>query len=159
MLACAVQQREAAIWIHTSCPAQTFLAPSCPSQPSWYHKAPSFVLYKALCSCAIQQSVLHTIGCIRQCYSLSSFYPFLPSLCPHLYSCPANRVISTIFLDSSFLLWAVLVIYYSITDYTKFRGLQLSSHLPWACNPEKTITEKDPCTPVFTEVLFLMVRT
>ena len=45
------------------------------------------------------------------CYSLNSSYPLLPplcllicSLCLHLYCCPANRFISTIFLDSMLLL-------------------------------------------------------
>ena len=45
--------------------------------------------------------------CMFQCYSLNLSHPLLPllcpqvcSLCPSLYSCPANRVINTIFLDS-----------------------------------------------------------
>ena len=44
---------------------------------------------------------------ICQCYSLSSSHPLLPLLCPevhslylHLYSCPANRFTSTIYLDT-----------------------------------------------------------
>ena len=47
---------------------------------------------------------------IYQCYSLSLPHPLLPQLCPqvhslqlHLYSCPANRFISTIFLDSIYM--------------------------------------------------------
>ena len=45
-----------------------------------------------------------------QCYSLNSSHPLLPQLCPktyslylYLYSCPVNRFISTIFLDSIYL--------------------------------------------------------
>ena len=45
-----------------------------------------------------------------QSYSLNSSHPLLPPLCPQvhslylcLYSCPANRVISTIFLDSIYM--------------------------------------------------------
>ena len=52
-------------------------------------------------------SALHTVVYVFQRYSLSSPHPLLPPLCPqahslslHLYSCPAKRFISTIFLDS-----------------------------------------------------------
>ena len=47
---------------------------------------------------------------VCQCYSLNSFHPLLPPLCPqvcslclHLYSCPENRFISTSFLDSMYM--------------------------------------------------------
>ena len=50
--------------------------------------------------------LFHTRWYTRQCYSLSSCHPPLPLLCPRvcslppsLSSCPANRFISTIFLD------------------------------------------------------------
>ena len=116
MLVCAVQQRESDKWIHISSPAQTFLTPSCPSHPSWYHKAPSWA------PCAVQQSALHMIGYICQCYSLNSFYPPFPSLhpevlavCLHLYSCPANRVINTIFLDSMYIVFLFLT-YFILYD-------------------------------------------
>ena len=74
---------------------------------------------------------------------LSQFVPPFPShtvsnvcsLCLCLYSCPANRFISTIFLDST----------------------TQQSHY-WAY-PEKTIIEKDTCTPVFTVALFTIART
>ena len=52
-------------------------------------------------------SALHTVVYVFQRYSLSSPHPLRPPLCPqahslslHLYSCPAKRFISTIFLDS-----------------------------------------------------------
>ena len=54
-----------------------------------------------------QASTLHTVVNICHCYSLSSSHPLLPPLCPQasslslcLYSCPANRFISTVFLES-----------------------------------------------------------
>jgi len=54
--------------------------------------------------------ILHMIVYICQCYSLNLSHPLFPSLCPqvhsihlHLYSCPANRFISTIFLDSIYM--------------------------------------------------------
>ena len=47
------------------------------------------------------------VKAIFQCYSLNSSQPVLPLLCPQvcflcllLYSCPENRFISTVFLDS-----------------------------------------------------------
>ena len=53
-----------------------------------------------------QLCILNLVVCIFQCCSLSSSHPLLPLLCPPvlqclcLYSCPANRFNSTIFLDS-----------------------------------------------------------
>ena len=51
--------------------------------------------------------ILHMIMYIFPCYSLTSSHPFFPPLCPQvcslclcLHCCPANRFISTIFLDS-----------------------------------------------------------
>ena len=53
-----------------------------------------------------QLSNLHMIVYICQCYSLDSSHPLLSPLCPedcplhlHLYSCPSNMFISTIFLN------------------------------------------------------------
>ena len=47
---------------------------------------------------------------VFQCYCLNFSCPLLPLLCPQvnslclcLYSCPANRFISTIFLDSTYM--------------------------------------------------------
>ena len=52
-------------------------------------------------------SVLHMVVYILLCSSLHLSHPLLPPLCPqlcslciHLYCCPANWCISTIFLDS-----------------------------------------------------------
>ena len=50
-------------------------------------------------------SILHMVICMFSGYSLNLSHPFLPSLCPQsiLYCClhcyPANRFISTVFLD------------------------------------------------------------
>ena len=58
-----------------------------------------------------------------QCYSLNSFYPLLPLLCPEvcslclcLYSCPANTFISTIFLDSLSLYTLIYNIFFPLSD-------------------------------------------
>ena len=138
MLVCAVQQRESDKWIHISSPAQTFLTLSCPSDPSWYHKAPSWA------PCAVQQSALHMIGYICQCYSLNSFYPPFPSLCPevlaaclYLYSCPANRVINTIFLDSMYIVFSfsdlLHFVWQSLGSSTSLQMTQFHSFL-WLSN-------------------------
>ena len=51
--------------------------------------------------------VVHVVTCVSQGCSLNSSHPLLPPLCPQacslclrLYSCPANRFTSTIFLNS-----------------------------------------------------------
>ena len=56
-------------------------------------------------------SVLHMVVYMCRCYSLNSSHPLLPPLCPHahslhlcLFSCPANRFISTVFLEGNWLL-------------------------------------------------------
>jgi len=55
-------------------------------------------------------AILHMVMYMFQCYSFNLSHPLLPSLCPQvcslgrcLYSCPANRFISTIFLGSKFI--------------------------------------------------------
>ena len=63
----------------------------------------------SLCCTAVSHklSISHMVMYICQCYSLSLSHPLLPLLCPevhslylHLYSCLANRFMSTIFLDT-----------------------------------------------------------
>ena len=51
-----------------------------------------------------------TTVCICQCYFLNLSHLLLPTLCPqvlslhlHLYSCPENRLMGTIFLDSIYM--------------------------------------------------------
>ena len=55
-------------------------------------------------------SALHMVMRMFQCHFLNSSHPLLPSLCTqvfslclHLHCCPANRFISTIFLDSTYM--------------------------------------------------------
>ena len=54
------------------------------------------------------------------CYSLHSSHPLLPplgpqvcSLCLHLHCCPANKLISTIFLDSIYMLMYNIYLFFS----------------------------------------------
>ena len=81
----------------------------------------------ALCYAAAsyQLSILYMVIYICQCYCLSFPHSLLPLLCPQvhslhlcLYSCSANRFISTIFLPfSRFHLYALIYdIYFSLSD-------------------------------------------
>ena len=61
-------------------------------------------------------SILHMVVCMCQCHSLSLSHPLLPVLYPQvcalylcLYSWPANRPISTVFLDSVYR-WSLMSI-------------------------------------------------
>ena len=61
---------------------------------------------------------------ICQCYPLHSTNPLLPLLCLQvcsprlcLYSCPANRFISTIFLDSIYMCVNIGYLFYSFLTY------------------------------------------
>ena len=79
--------------------------------PLGYHRAPDLS--------SLHQTVnfhwyliLHMIMYMFQFYSLSLSHPLLPPLCPQVSSlclcllcCPANRFISTIFLDSIYMCW------------------------------------------------------
>ena len=118
-------------WTSFSCPYPTLLG---------HHRAPSWA------PCATQQLPLliyFTHGGIHMSMLPSQFVPPFPShtmskvcsLCLCLYSSPANRFISTIFLDST---------------------TQQSHYWEY---PEKTIIEKDTCTPIFTVALFTIART
>ena len=88
--------------MHISSPSwASFHAPISPIRPS--HQGHQAKL------CVIQlptSSVFYTVVYICQCYSflllhtlLSLPCPHIPSLYLHLYSCPANSFINTIFLD------------------------------------------------------------
>ena len=98
VLVSAVQQCESAISIHISPPSYPPTHTSRLSQSPWL----SFLCYTT----TIQLSILQMVIYAFQCYSLNLSRPLLSLLCPqvyflglHLYSCPANRFISTIFLD------------------------------------------------------------
>ena len=75
------------------------------STPLGHRRAPGWV------PCAMQQlAILHMVVYIWQCYFLNLIHTLLPScvyyvhsLRLRLYSCPANRSISTIFLDSTYM--------------------------------------------------------
>ena len=99
VLVSAMYQCELATGLHMSALSWTHLPSSSLSHPSGLsclcHAANSHLL-----------SILHLVMYMFPFYSLNSSHPLLPllfpqvsSLCLHLHCCPANRFISTIFLD------------------------------------------------------------
>ena len=83
------------------------IPPSYPSR-SWQSINLSSPCYIAASPLAIY---LHMVVYICQCYSLSVSHPLLPPMCPqvcslylHLYSCPTNRFICSIFRTSQVVL-------------------------------------------------------
>ena len=75
-------------------------------------------------------SILHKVMYVFQRYSLNSSHPLLPPLCPQvrslclwLYVCPANRFISTIFLDSISMCYHTVFIFLLVTYFTLYKSL------------------------------------
>ena len=110
MLVSAILQHELAVSINMSPSSWTSFPPRTPSYPSRLSESTRL---SSLCSTTTshQLSILYMVMYTFQCYSLNSSHPLLPplysqvsSLSLHLYSCPANRLISTIFLDSIYVL-------------------------------------------------------
>ena len=99
-------QHESVVSIHTSPPSWNFIPPPTPSHLSRLSQSTKL---SSLCytTAAHWLSVLYIVMFMFQCYSLNLFHSLFLPLCPqvqslqlHLYSCPANSFISTIFLDS-----------------------------------------------------------
>ena len=95
--------------IHISPPSRTLLPSPTPPHPSGLSQSTGL---SSLCHTANSYllSTLHLAMYIFPCYSLNSSHPLLPQLCPqvfslclHLHCCPANRLISTVFLDSIYM--------------------------------------------------------
>ena len=76
-----------------------------------------------------QQSVLHIVVCMFPCYS--QFIPPSPSplytqvcfLCLHLYSCPANRLTNTIFLDFIYMHQYTIFVFLFLTYFTVYNSI------------------------------------
>ena len=101
VLISVIQQRESAIIIH--------LSPSSLSSPAHSCRSSQSARLGSVCYTATshQLSALHLMAHICGYYFLLSSPSLPPSLCPrahslhpHLHSFPANRLVSTIFLDS-----------------------------------------------------------
>ena len=107
VLVSSIQQCESTISIHMSPPFWTYLPlhPDPHLQILTENRAGLSVLYSNF-----PLAILHMVIYMFQCCSLNSPYHLLPLLCPqiyslrpHLYSCPANRFNSIIFLDVIYL--------------------------------------------------------
>ena len=72
-----------------------------------------------------QLSTVRMAVCICQCCAPNPSNPLLAPLCPHacflhlcLYSCPANRFINTIFLDSVYMCLNMVFVFLFLTYYS-----------------------------------------
>ena len=99
-----------------------FEPPSYPPSPSNPSRSSQSDRLGSLCYITVshQLSNLHMIGYICQCYSLDSSHPLLFPLCPedcplhlHLYSCPSNMFISTIFLNPIYIYVSIWYLFFS----------------------------------------------
>ena len=110
MLVSAVQQSESITCIHVSDPPTLDLSPTPVPHPTplGHHKAPSLV------PCATEYVPTNYLFYTWSVYMLILFSQFIPlptpppcthihSLCLSLYSCPANRLICTTFLDFTYM--------------------------------------------------------
>ena len=103
----------------TNIPSLLNFPPTSQSHPSLLdcHRTPGRAPY------VIQQLTISYINIVMymfQCYSLISshpillpLYPRVCCLCLSLYSCPANRFISTIFLDSIYICLNIRYLFFS----------------------------------------------
>ena len=121
VLVSAIPQHESSIGIPMSPPSHLPPHPTplgchrAPDLSSLHHTANSHWL-----------SVLHMVTYMFQCYSLYSSHPLLPTLCSqirflylHLHCCPANRLISTIFLESIYMYVFICLICFSLFSLCK----------------------------------------
>ena len=134
MLISAVQQSESAVCIHIS----TLSWVSLPLHPLipllWViteHQAELPVQYSSFPLSTVRMAV-----CICQCCSPNPSHPLLAPLCPHvcflhlrLCSCPANRSINTIFLDSVYMCLYMLFVFLFLTYFTLWQTLGPSTSL------------------------------
>ena len=105
VLVSAIHQYESAIGKNMSLPSGPFLPSPTPSQPS--RLSGSTGLSSLHHTNSHQRSILLIVMYMFPCYSLNLSCLLLPplgpevhSLCLQFHCCPANRFISTIFLDS-----------------------------------------------------------
>jgi len=99
----AAEQSESALCIHIS-PASV-VSVTTPSHPSSHHRAELPVLHSRF-----PLAIYFTHGSVYMSVLISQLIPLLSPPCPlvhsvclHLYSCPVNMLICTIFLDSMYM--------------------------------------------------------
>ena len=128
MLVFAIHQHKSTTGIYA--PSQLNLPPVSYPIPPVYVVTGHWV--DLLCHTAIShwRSILQMIICMLPCRFLSLSHPLLPTLCPQvcslclcLYSCSANRFISTIFLDSIFSIYIGYLFLLFMTYFILYNSL------------------------------------
>ena len=130
MTAFAIHQHESAIGIHMSPPSCTLAPTSLSPIPPDCHRAPAL---GSLCRIANshQLSILHVVMCMFQCHSPKSSHPHpLPQspkdysihLC--LFCCLACKVIVTIFLNSIYMRYYTVLMFFFLAYFTLYNQLQ-----------------------------------
>ena len=118
------------VYIYPHIPSLLSLPPTPPSYPS---RSSQSIKLISLCYAAAfhQPSILHLVVYICQCHSLTLSQLPLPRLCPQvrslrlgLYSCPATRFISTVFLDSIYVRQHTVFVFLFLTYFTLYDRLQ-----------------------------------
>ena len=101
-----MNQSRVCIHTHTHTHTRIYIYLCIPSPVSLLPIQPLWVVTQHLSTISALHKAMHAF----QCYPLNSSHPLLPQLCPQvrslylcLYSYPANRFISTIFLDSIYM--------------------------------------------------------
>ena len=134
LLVPAIQHHESALSVHIASPSWASLPPSpYPTSLGCHpalHWAPCVLQQLLLAVCFIYGNVYF------QCYALHLSHPLLPllcqvcSVCLCLYSCPANWITGTIFLDSVYMCY-MQYFFFSLSDLlysvTGSRFIHLSS--------------------------------
>ena len=109
-------------WVYMFPPSWTPLPPPSPSHPSCCPSAPALsALFHA--SNMDWPSISHIVIYMFQCYSLKSSHPRLlpqsPKICflyLCLFCCLAYRVIITIFLNSTYMHWYTVLVFFLLTS-------------------------------------------
>ena len=134
-----MQQHESAISVYMSPSLWPSVPLSSPSHPSRLSESTGL---SSLGHAAKSHwlSILHMVVYMFPCNSPYLSHPLLPILCPHicsqylnLHCCPANRLISTIFLDSTYICINMIFVFLFLTYFTLYNRLPTSLELTQMC--------------------------
>ena len=132
VLVSAVQQSKSAIWIHIYICIYPFPlgSPSHPSRSS--QRAELSALYIRFLLSTLNIVLYICQSQLPNCSNslLPTPCPHIHSLCLHLYSCPANKLICTIFLDSTYKCYMINTFWLISVSVTDSRSIQFSTDDP-----------------------------